>query len=341
MQPKIILRPLQRQRLAARVACLLLACVFSRVSSATTLQEELHRYNALQLSESAQLYGADNGEAEALAGYAFTCHRQADHVPAETAAAKASFQRFVDEVRSHPEPGKDDRQRRMELLNAAIAAGSWRATYFDANWVIWLDTRSPEAREQFDKLWTMAQDGNTAALHGVLRWTNGMYEDLPQRIRILKAAIERGNPQTLSTLGLDLGTRTRKLRPMGIKMLECAAAQGDADAYEGLGRIAWLEGRWVDAYRTWQTGANLGCADCLTQMEDSVLTQPDFSLETGTYGRDSQIAALRNHYESQFLFEISELIELRETAAPKMWLQWTDQQLLAVIKARILIYGLP
>jgi hypothetical protein len=305
------------------------------------MQDALRRYNALALSDNAQLYSPDNGEAAAFEGYQFVCRRQAEHVPAETQAASAAFQRFVDDFRSHPEPTEEDRKRRLALLNQAIEAGSWRAKYFNANWVIWLDTNTAEAREQFDQLWAMASEGNPAAMHSVLRWTNGMHEDIPERIRLLKAAIEGGNPQALSTLGFDLGTRTRNQRAMGVKMLECAAAQGDADAYEGLGRIAWLEGRWVDAYRAWQTGANLGCADCLMKMEDIGLTDPNYTPSRGTSGSDARINALREHYDSQLLFTISELLELREPAAPPMWLQWSDEQVVAVIKARIELYGLP
>ncbi len=313
----------------------------SFAGSASSMHDDLRRYNALRLSESAQSYGTDNGEAAAFEGYDFVCRRQADHVPKESPAAVEAFQRFVDQVRSHPEPDDAERQRRMDLLNRAIAVGSWRARFYNAMWVIWLDPSTAEAREQFEQVSLMADEGNPAALHAILRWTNGMHDDLPQRIRLLKAAIERGNPQTMSTMGFDLGTRTRNLRPMGAKMLECAASQGDAEAYEGLGRIAWLEGRWVDAYRAWQTGANIGCADCLDHMEDIGLTRPDYTPEQGTRGQDPQITALRGHYESQSLYEISELIELREPAPPDLRVHWSDAQLVAVIKARIRMFGLP
>ena len=324
-----------------RIVLTLSGCVISLATIASGLQDELRRYNALKLSEHAQLYGADNGEAAAFEGYTFTCRRQADHIPAETSVAREAFQRFVDEVKARVEPDEEDRIRRLALLKRAIAAGSWRARYFNAMWVIWLEQNSAEARAQFDQLLTMASEGNPAALHGVLRWTNGMHDDLPQRIRILKAAIERGSPQVLSTFGFDLGTRTRKQRPMGVKMLECAAAQGDGEAYLGLGRIAWLEGRWVDAYRAWQTGANLGCAGCLDAMEEIGLTRPDYAPSRGLRGQEPRVAALRAFYESQFLYSISGLIELREPAPQAMWVQWSDEQVVSVIKARIRLYGLP
>ncbi len=319
----------------------LLVCLLACTHGANSMQDDLTRYNSLRLSDSARLYSVDNGEAAAFAGYSFVCRQQADHVPAESDEARAAFARFVADMRAHPEPTAEDRKRRLEYLQQAIALGSWRARYFNANWVLWLDPNTDEARQQFDELWAMAGDGNPAAHHSVLRWTNGMYEDLPQRMRILRAAIERGNPQALSTLGHSFGTRTENLRAMGVKMLECAAAQGDADAYEGLGTIAWLEGRWVDAYRTWQTGANQGCGDCLDHLEDIGLTRPDYTPERGTRGSDSRISALRQHYESQLLFTISELSELREPAPQSMWVHWSDEQLVAVIKARIQLYGVP
>jgi hypothetical protein len=320
---------------------LLLPCILSQAASGNDLQNDLRRLNRLKLSESAKLYSPDSGEAAAFQDYKFVCRRQADHVPAETPAARSAFQFFVDAARARTDPDEEDLRRRLDLLSQAVAAGSWRARYFNAMWSIWVAHSSPEGRSQFGHLLAMAQDGNPAALHGLLTWTNGMHDDMPQRIRVLQAAIDRGNPQAMSIVGFDLGTRTHKLRPMALKMLNCAAAQGDGDAYQGLGRIAWLEGRWIDAYRAWQRGANLGCADCLTQMEQASPKGPGFEPSPNTYGPEPSIAALRTFYESQFLYSISHLIELRVPAPAAIWVQWSDEQVVANIEARIRMFGLP
>lgn len=328
-------------RRAGAGTCVWLACTLSPAARGSDLPAELQRYNRLTLSKSAQLYSPDDNETSAFRGYSFRCHRQADHLPAETPEAQAAFQRFAEMAGALGDTTADDRRRRLDLLDKAVAAGGWRAKYFDAMWGLWAEHNRPEGQRHFKTLLAMAEAGNPAALHGVLAWTNGLRDDMPQRISVLKAAIERGNPQVMSTVGFTLGTRTRELRPMALKMLECAAAQGDGSAYEGLGRIAWLEGRWVDAYRAWQQGANLGCRGCLNQMEDLVAAQPAHEPSQGTYGREPQVAALRKFYEEQFLYSMSHLIELRVPAPPALHIRWSDEQVVAVIKARIRRYGLP
>lgn len=314
------------------------ACLLSLpVLGGTPLQDELQRYNHLQLSPEAQVaHSTDNGEVAAFADYTFTCRPQSDHLPKETPAARAAFERFVAEFEAHPQPTTADKRRRLDLLAKAIAAKSWRAEYVDAMWGIWSNRSDPaEAQPFLDRLVRLAETGNPAALHGVLTWTNGMYDDMPQRVRLLKAAIEGGNPQVLASVGYNLGTHSRTLRPMALQMLACAAAQGEASAYNGMGRIAWLEGRWVDAYRAWERGANLGCEDCMMKFDELPRMVPEADQLT------QQLRALRAHYSAQPLFEISHLIPLRRPLPAWLELHIGDAELLAFLKARIERYGLP
>lgn len=320
---------------------LLAACDMPLFSQAKTIQSALREYNQVELSESAQLLPPDDSVAAAFKDYAFVCRKQSDHLPLESAQSRSAFERFVQDVRTHTVPDEDDIRRRRDLLNQAIEAGGWRARYFDAMWTIWLEPNSAEGRAQFEVLMDMVEEGNPAAIEGVLRWTGNMEGDETQRVLLQKAAMDAGNSEVMSHVGFSLGTRTRELRPKAIQMLECAAGQGNAEAYFGLGNIAWLEGRWVDAYRAWQQGANLGCDACLNKMEDIVLTRPDYKPSSGMFGQEPAVAALRKFYDSQFLYEISHLIELREPAPPTIRVQWSDEQIVATIRAHIRAYGLP
>jgi hypothetical protein len=321
---------------------LLCLCLLCLSTACRALQErELDRYNHLKLSPEAQVDDTtDNGELAAFVDYAFTCRRQSDYLPEEAPAAAAAFERFITEFEAHPTPTVQDKQRRLDLLLAAIAAKSWRAEYLDAIWGAWDNRGNPKEAQPFmDRLVRLAEQGHPLALNGLLTWTNGMYQDMPRRVAWLKAGLEHGNPQIQSSVGYKLGTHSLALRPMALQMLECAAAQGDADAYQGLGRIAWQEGRWVDAYRAWERGANLGSQDCTEKFEEMARLTPGAKLDHEPI--DSRLDALRAHYAGQFLFQLSQLASLRRPAPEALQLHFSDAQLVALIKARIHRYGLP
>jgi len=322
---------------------LLLAVAMPLAPHARDLQTDLARFNSIKLSAEARLFPPGNGLTEAFGNVEFVCRQQRDHVPEEGDAAKEAFESFVTFSRANERNLSDEiHQRRMDLLSRADKAGSWRARYFMAMRSIYLFRNEPQGRAAFDQLFEMAQSGNPAALAGVLHWSGGMYDDIPQRLLILKAAIERGNPQAMVTVGFDLGARSLELRPKGLAMLQCAADQGSAEAYEGLGRVAWLEGRWVDAHRTWLRGANLGCESCLMTIDTAMRTSAaGYDPDEGTYRQDSKAELLRKFYADQTLRSLSLLDDLRVEAPTQMWLEWSDRQLLKVLEARVNRYGIP
>lgn len=322
-------------------ALVLVALVAGPAARPASAQDPVQRYNAIRLSEHARLLPPDDDMAGAFADFEFVCRSPDAYLPEEPPAARAAFARFIAFARALKDPDAEGKRRRMQLLDEARAAGGWRAAFFDAMWALWLDPRGPEAPGHFDYIASLAEQGNPVALDAYRHWTGDMRDDPQQRIVLLKAAIERGSADAMSTVGFDLATRTRELRPLGVRMLECAAAQGQASAYEGLARVAWLEGRWVDAYRAWQQGANLGDDRSLDAMEDAVLARADYSPETGTRGREPRVAALRAFYEDQFLFNVSHLLELRANAPPAMHLRWSDEAIVRVIDARIRRFGIP
>lgn len=193
--------------------CLLGACDVPHSSQAGYVQSALREYNQVKLSESAQLLAPDDEVAAAFKDYVFVCRNQSDHLPVESPEPRTAFERFVQDVRTHPEPDENDIRRRRDLLNQAIEVGSWRARYFNAMRTIWVELNSTEGRAQFETLMDMAQDGNPAAIAGVLSWTNNMEGDERQRVLLQKAAMDRGNSDVMSDMGFSLGTRTRELRP--------------------------------------------------------------------------------------------------------------------------------
>ena len=158
---------------------------------------------------------------------------------------------------------------------------------------------------------------------------------------LLKAAIERGTPNTMADVGYNLGTHDLELRPMAKQMLDCAAAQGHAEAYDGIGQVAWHEGRWIDAYRAWAKGANLGCERCLGKVEELLTLRPGYKVADGTYDVDPKFKALRAFYAKQFFYEITELTELRSTAPPALQVTVSDASIVQLIKSRLARYGTP
>lgn len=337
-----LIKPVQPRTLLATV--LFFCCAANGPASATSaLERDLIRYNRLQLSAEARVSGnTDNGEIKAFRGYQFKCRKEADFQDEETQEAKTRFDRFLQYAAQHDSPDAQQKQQRLSLLQAAIAAGSWRADYLDVIWGLWANRGHESEFKPFaDRLYAHARSGLPIAVHAIVEWNGGMYEDIPQRTALLKAAIERGNPNAMASVGYNLGTHDLALRPMAKQMLDCAAAQGEPSAYDGIARLAWHEGRWVDAHRAWVQGANLGCERCLQQVESDIAMRPGHRVSDGTYNTDARYKALRTFYESQFLYGITHMNSLRVTAPAALHIQVSDEQIVQAIKARIDAYGLP
>ncbi len=325
-------------------ALALLACTgYSHAEVASAVKQDLIKYNQLKLSADAQVVNAtDNGEIAAFRGYRFECRNEADFHPPESPDAAAALDRFLRYDATHPSPSAAQKTERLALLDAAIAAGSWRADYLDTIWGIWDNRGRPNALKPFaDRLYAFAENGLPVAIHALVEWNGGMYDDIPRRTDLLKAAIEHGNPAAMSSVAYNLGTHDLALRPMARKMLDCAAAQGEPSAYDGIARLAWQEGRWVDAQRAWIKGANLGCERCLEQVESELVWRPGHRISDGTYNTDAGYKALRDFYEHQFFYNITRMNSLRVTAPPALQIEISDEQIVKSIKARIAAYGLP
>ena len=305
--------------------------------------EDLQRYNQVPLTRDAQVVSAtDNGDIAGFRDFKFECRKQQNYSRQETPEAKAALEKFLTYFSAHPSPTDAQKTERLALLEAAIKAGGWRADYIDITWGIWDNRGRPRDAQPFaDRLQKMAHEGMPIAIHSLLRWTNGQYGNREYRMVLLKAAIERGNPNTMADVGYNLGTHDLELRPMAKQMLDCAAAQGHAEAYDGIGQVAWHEGRWIDAYRAWAKGANLGCERCLGKVEELLTLRPGYKVADGTYDVDPKFKALRAFYAKQFFYEITELTELRSTAPPALQVTVSDASIVQLIKSRLARYGTP
>jgi hypothetical protein len=330
--------------MSLRVLIALVFFITGSANAASGLEKDLLKYNQLQLSQDAKVvWATDNGEIAAFRNYRFECRHQSDFESPESPEASAALGRFLSYFAAIPSPSINQKKQRLALLKSAIAAGSWRADYLDAIWGLWDNRgRGQELQPFVDRLYAYADKGLPIAIYAVVEWNAGMYDDIPKRVSLLKAAIERGNPNAMASVGHNLGTHDLALRPMALQMLECAAAQGEPMAYEGLGRIAWQEGRWVDAYRTWIKGANLGCDSCLQHVESTVATQPGHRPSDGTYNTEPKYKALRKHFEDQYFFYgLTHLGSLRIPAPPSLQIDVDDKEIIREIKSHLQTYGTP
>jgi hypothetical protein len=309
------------------------------MGQAASLSDELKRFNQIEIPVDERIIqDFDDGAIAAFSEYKFKCRRQKDFNPKESSNGTAQFKAFLRYASDHPEPTEAEKIERLALLQAAAKAGSWRADYVDLIWDIWTNRNDRNTLQSLSvRLANFAEQGIPIALYGFVHW----HEDIPrmERYRILKEAMERGSPQAMDLMGYQLGLHSLALRPLAKEMLTCATSQKNPDAYDGLGQIAWLEGRWVDAYRMWEVGANLGCAQCIGQMEEFVMLNPGFRLSDGFYNSTPRLKALRSFYESQFFYQLTKMTELLKPATADMAFHVSDEQIIALIKRRLQKFG--
>jgi hypothetical protein len=325
-----------------RCAYLIIAVLTMAVSvpaRAEALSDALKRLNHVDIPADQRIIDAtDDGGIAAFSDYKFQCKRQDDFNPKESAKAQAQFKEFLAYYSAHSNPTDDEKSKRLALLQAAAKAGSWRADYVDLIWDIWDNRANRKALQPLgDRLADFANRGTPIAIYGYVHWMGNMPRS--ERYSVLKAAIDRGSPQAMVLMGHHLGMHSLALRPMAKEMLACAKSQEEPGAYDVLGQIAWREGRWVDAYRTWEEGSNKGCEDCIDHMEEFVMLNPRFQLKDGFRDSTPPLKALREYYSKQFLYQITQMTELLEAAPTDMAVHVTDEQIVALIEKRLQVFG--
>ena len=246
------------------IAGVFLSLAFLSTSSAKDLAQDLQRLNKVTMFQDEQPQENDSNLIKAFEHYQFQCVNENTSNPDESSDARKKFDAFIRYFNAHSLPDKAQAKERLALLEKAIKGGSWRAEYVDLIWQIWDNRNNPAAQPPLIKrLASMAQAGIPIAIYGYVKWLGGFYEQPEERYRLLKAAIDRGSPEAMTLVGGEIASRSIKLRSLGKNLLTCARKQGESSSYESLGKMAWQEGRWVDAYRIWEEGTNKGCKDCI------------------------------------------------------------------------------
>lgn len=198
----------------------------------------------------------------------FQCRRAIDYTPEETPAAVRAFSAFVeyskhgDSVTAFWRDGAA-RERRAQLLAEAIDAGSWKAQYTDAVWAFRMASNEAARQLAGKRLAKLAERGFPVAIYTYATYLDAAPDE---QARLFSEAIDRGSPEAMVIIGGSMIVRSKQLRSMGEAMLDCALSQGYVNAYWGLGRLADMQGRQVDAYRLWEKGANAGCAGCIDEL---------------------------------------------------------------------------
>lgn len=302
-----------------------------------TVADQLRRFNQVSIPDNERIIEAvDDGAIAAFGNYKFTCRKQEDFSPEESAKAKKSLKNLLSFAARHPAPSQAQVKETEDLMAKAIKAGSWRAKYIDLSLRIWKGLHWEQAAipQLSEELADMTAEGIPAAAYGYVQWMGGLHDDKAERYRLLEAAIDRGNPQAMVLIGDLIGMHSMVLRPMGKEMLDCAASQGEPSAYGSMGKIAWREGRWVDAYRLWEKGLNAGCGSCFDAMRGLSRLKSRLGAGNETFDPRLQLDALRKFYSGQFLIQNSGMGELLEKAPQYMEFHVTDEQIVELIRSR-------
>lgn len=115
-------------------------------------------------------------------------------------------------------------------------------------------------------------------------------------------------------------------------MLDCAAAQGNGDAYDSLGLLADMEGRKVDAYRLWEKGVNNGCAACIERMEEFAKIRADYDPSTGITDATPALKQIEHFYSENSLFEWTVLPDLYRPLPANLSFHVSDDDILKLLK---------
>ena len=303
-----------------------------------TVPEPLRPYNRMQAAEGSWFTSSLLAMQPRSYGEApFLCIQQKDHLPEEAPAAKRAFAKFLayfDET-NHDDISAEEEKERLRLINAAIKARSWRAELSYWLWVANTGMRGDleRSRQVTGELLRMAEDrSNPVIVAAAAARIEDREEGSPTQNGLLRSGLEQGSAQVMTELGGRLAVNGLEYRARGLAMLRCAAGQGDVEAYHPLGLTARLEGRWVDAYRIFELGANQGCRPCAEELASLALLKADFSgNRDDPRGADPEINRLASFYARQFFWQITGLIELKQPAPPSIQLQLSDAQIMGLI----------
>lgn len=299
--------------------------------------ETLLPYNRMQASQgfwmpTSQVFP----DTSAFGAAPFHCVQQKDHLPKESQAAQRAFAKFLayfDET-NDADLSDDEEKKRLRLIQAAIKAGSWRAELSYWLWVANTGMRGDleRSRRVSAELLRMAQGRNPAIVAAAAAQVHDDADGQPTLNSLLRSGLERGSPQVMTSVGGRLAINVPKHRARGLAMLRCAAEQGDVEAYHPLGLAARLEGRWVDAYRIFELGANQGCTRCAEALGPLARMRLGFpGSPHDPTGHTPEISSLSAFYTAQFFWQITGLTDLRRLAPPSIQVNLGHEQVMGLI----------
>lgn len=271
-------------------------------------------------------------------GKKYVCSELKDTSPTESEAAARAFNEFVDYTKQGDKienfwMDATHKKQRENLLSAAVKAGSWKADYLDSVWAIRYRKNAEFAQQATARLLKLVEKGVPIAAYKYATYLFG--RDNESMYYLYSAAIDRGNPHAMTTVGTTIVVQSKALRPIGQALLECAASKGHANAYKGLGILANMEGRRLDAYRLWAKGTNEGCEECHVSME-SIAKARD-----RTYGplrshhsmleRVPELIAIKQFQKDNMFYELTELADFERRIPKEMAFYPSDSELLQVL----------
>jgi hypothetical protein len=299
-----------------------------------TSSQELARFNQSAPWDDVSAEERDETLIAQFKGRSFVCRQAKDHTPEDTGNAARAFGEFV-QYTTHGDHVPDfwssevTRKKRLDLIRAAIKAGSWKAEYVDSIWAFREGGDAATHQDAVRRLEKLVSQGIPLAAYTYATYL----EDAPgEQERMMSEAIDRGSPDAMAWVGGNIVVRSKQLRQTGKAMLDCAAAQGNGDAYESLGLLADMEGREVDAYRIWEKGVNNGCQACIRRMEQFVKIRADYDPSMGTTDATPALKQIGYFYSDNFLFEWTQLPDLYEPLPVNLAFHVSDGDILKLLK---------
>lgn len=265
----------------------------------------------------------------------FVCRSEESDEPPESAAAKEALKPLIaysaagDDITDY---WMDDqhRKKRVELLDAAVKTGGWKAIYVDSIWSLSYRSNPQEAEEAAVQFQKLVDQGVPLAVY---QYASSLYgRDYEKMYQMLGQAVDRGNPQAMALVGGNIVPQARVLHPIGREMLECAVKKGYAPAYASLGKLAWMEGRRVDAYRLWEKGVNVGCEACSESLESLGRVRPGYTPATSMLEKMPELSAINAFYEKNFFYGMTELPDFARPLPAALHFHINDKELLALLE---------
>ncbi|MDR5751373.1 MULTISPECIES: hypothetical protein [unclassified Caballeronia] len=264
------------------------------LSSVHAADSRLDQFNQSTPSDGASADESDTMLISAFKGRPFVCRNAVDYTPLDADEAKGKFSEFVRYTKQGDADEKlwlseTNRKKRDDLLKTAVDAGSWKAAYVDSIWSIRFPSSSQSRQNASRQLEQLVRQGIPIAAYKYATYLYGRDDEM--MYYLLKQAIDRGSPNAMELVGRSIIARSKQLRSLAKAMLDCAANQGNANAYAGLGRLADMEGHKIDAFHLWVKGLNSGCDQCVDNL--------------------ARLAKIRNGYDPDNVSMIDLLPELK------------------------------